>query len=253
MFVEERQDLILKQMLEKGSVRVKELSERFNVTEDLIRKDLSTLEKAGKCKKIYGGAIPTKQNVNRKKASERKTLNLEGKRVIAQKAIDLIKEGNVVFLDISTTVVELARQIAQQNLNITVVTNSLEAVNLLISSDVNVIFIGGELDYGKDGFVGSLADQMLENFHFDAAFLGVVGLDLEENAVYTYMAKDGVTKKMVIDRSKIIYLLADHEKFNQIGNYKYSTIDSVTGLITDQKLNSVQRKYCRKYGIEYLD
>lgn len=253
MFVEERQDLILKELLEKGSVRVKELSERFNVTEDLIRKDLSALEKLGKCKKIYGGAIPSKQNVNRKKASQRKTLNLEEKKKIAQKAVGLIQEGNVVFLDISTTVVELAREIARQNLNITVVTNSLEAVNLLIPSDVNVIFIGGELDYGKDGFVGSLADQMLGNFHFDLAFCGVVGLDLEENAVYTYMAKDGVTKKMVVERSKAVYLLADHDKFNQLGNYKYTTIDSVTGLITDQKLNSIQRKYCRKYGLECFE
>ena len=80
MFVEERQDLILKQMLEKGSVRVKELSEKFKVTEDLIRKDLSTLEKAGKCKKIYGGAIPTKQNVNRKKSIGKKDTEFRGKK-----------------------------------------------------------------------------------------------------------------------------------------------------------------------------
>ena len=79
-------------------------------------------------------------------------------------------------MDISTTVVELARIIAEKNLPITVVTNSLEVINILVNSNSNVIFIGGEFDFGKDGFVGSLADQMLET-SFDIAFMGVVGLD----------------------------------------------------------------------------
>ena len=122
MFVEERQELIVEELISKGSVRVKELSERFSVTEDLIRKDLSVLEKEGKCKKIYGGAIPVKENVQRKTAAQRKKLNTEQKEIIAQKAIQKIEDGSVVFLDISTTVVELARIIAERNLPITVVT-----------------------------------------------------------------------------------------------------------------------------------
>lgn len=253
MFVEERQELILEELISKGSVRVKELSERFSVTEDLIRKDLSVLEKEGKCKKIYGGAIPVKENVQRKTAAQRKKLNTEQKKTIAQKAIEKIEDGSVVFLDISTTVVELARLIAQNNLMITVVTNSLEVVNLLVDSNINVIFIGGEFDFGKDGFVGSLADQMLQNFHFDIAFMGVVGLDLEEDAVYTYMANDGVTKHLVLKQSKISYMLVDQEKFSQIGNYKYASVEEFSGLITDHRLGKAHRKLCEKYGIEVLD
>ena len=72
MFVEERQALILEELHEKGKVRVKELSERFQVSEDLIRKDLTALEEKGQLKKAYGGAVMVKENVHRKIAAQRK-------------------------------------------------------------------------------------------------------------------------------------------------------------------------------------
>ena len=85
------------------------------------------------------------------------------------------------------------------------------------------------------------------------AFMGVVGLDLEEDAVYTYMANDGVTKHVVMKQSKLTYMLVDHEKFSQIGNYKYARVEEFTGLITDHALGKAHRKLCQKYGIEVLD
>ena len=63
MFVEERQALIIEELQEKGRVKVKELSTKFKVTDDLIRKDLTVLEKEGKLKKTYGGAVLVKENV----------------------------------------------------------------------------------------------------------------------------------------------------------------------------------------------
>lgn len=58
MFTEERQSAIEKCLRENGKVKVKELSEMFQVTEDCIRKDLKILENAGKLKRTYGGANP---------------------------------------------------------------------------------------------------------------------------------------------------------------------------------------------------
>ena len=57
MFTEERQSAILLCLQDKGKVKVKNLSEKFQVSEDCIRKDLKTLENAGKLKRTYGGAI----------------------------------------------------------------------------------------------------------------------------------------------------------------------------------------------------
>ena len=84
MFVEERQNLILEDLQENGKVLVKDLSKRFGVTPDLIRKDLAFLESKGKCKKIYGGAILNRLNVHLEDANSRKNVNSKEKQKIAQ-------------------------------------------------------------------------------------------------------------------------------------------------------------------------
>ena len=102
MFAEERQNDIVSLVNKKGSVRVKELSEKYDVTEDSIRKDLTQLEKKGLLKKTYGGAMKIRINVHDLDVAQRKDKNIEMKQMIAQKALELIKDGDMVFLDIST-------------------------------------------------------------------------------------------------------------------------------------------------------
>ena len=148
MFVEERQSLILEELHEKGKVRVKELSERFQVSEDLIRKDLTALEEKGQLKKAYGGAVMVKENVHRKIAAQRKHVHTAEKQRIAEKAMSMIQDGDIIFLDISTVNIELAKLLNNGTKKITIVTNMLDVMNLLVKSDMSVIFIGGELDYG---------------------------------------------------------------------------------------------------------
>ena len=250
MFVEERQALIIKELQEKGRVKVKELSAKFKVTEDLIRKDLTALEEQGHLKKTYGGAVRMKENVHRELASQRKTINQEAKRKIAKKAMPLIKDGYIVFLDISTVNIELARMIAESRTKATIVTNMLDVVNILAKSDVRVVFIGGEFDYGRDGFVGSMALEMIKNFRFDISFMGVVGVDIHENSVTTYMANDGIMKKEILSISRNSYMMCEFEKLKQFGNYKYAGLDEFTGIILDKEADSDLTEILKKYDIE---
>ena len=141
MFVEERHALIIQELKENGRVKVKELSAKFKVSEDLIRKDLALLAQQGKLKKTYGGAVLVKENVHREFATQRKSINLVAKQKIAQKALSLIKDDYVVFLDISTINIELAYLIAKSDLKAIIVTNMLEIVNILAKSNIRVIFI----------------------------------------------------------------------------------------------------------------
>ena len=112
----------------EGSVLVKELSELFDVTEDSIRKDLSLLEKKGLLKKTYGGAVKNRVNTHELYVSQRKGKNVEEKKEIARKAFELIEEGDVIFLDISTINIELIKLIVEANLKITVVTNMIDVM-----------------------------------------------------------------------------------------------------------------------------
>lgn len=191
--------------------------------------------------------------MHREFATQRKSINLVAKQKIAQKALSLIKDDYVVFLDISTINIELAYLIAKSDLKAIIVTNMLEIVNILAKSNIRVIFIGGEFDFGKDGFVGSLTIEMLKNFRFDLAFMGVVSVDIHDNAVTTYMANDGITKKEVLNISRKSYMMAESEKLKQSGSYKYANIEDFQGIITDENLTETEEKELLKYNIEIIN
>ena len=102
MLARERQNTIVEIVNREGSVRVKNLSKKFGVTEDSIRKDLAHLEKDGMLKKTYGGAVRVRTNSHNRYVSQRIGKNVEEKRVIAKRAYEIIQDGDVIFLDIFT-------------------------------------------------------------------------------------------------------------------------------------------------------
>jgi len=253
MFAEERQNQIVAMVNKEGSVRVKDLSEKYGVTEDSIRKDLTLLEKRGLLKKTYGGAVKKRINVHDLNVAQRRDKNIEAKQRIAAKAIELIKDGDMVFLDISTANLELAKLLVKSSLNITVVTNMVDILlEFMVPTSVRFIFIGGSFSQGKDGFVGSIAIRQILEFHFDIAFLGIVGVDLYDNSVATYMVEDGLTKSAILDASKTTYMMLESRKLNMDGTYKYAKIDSFTGAVMDTAAPEEHVDKMKEYNIEWL-
>ncbi len=235
MFVQERHNQILKQLNQKGSVKVKELSHQYQVSEDCIRKDLSVLEKKGLLKKTYGGAVQVRLNPHLYKSEDRKKTPNDERVVIAKKALDLIQDGDVLFLDMSLSNVELAKMLTDSYLKITVITNMIDILNILRHSQVSVIFIGGQLNHEKDGFWGSLSIQMMDSFQIDKAFLGVVGVDMFTQHLSTYHIDDGMMKSKVIKQSQYSYILCEQRKFQEDGHYIYASLDDIQGIIVASK------------------
>lgn len=235
MFVEERQNEIVRLVQENGRILVKQLSERFDVTEDLIRKDLTVLEKKGLLKKTYGGAVKVRVNPHDYYVSQRRDKNQKDKQDIAQKAMELIENGDIIFLDISTVNLELARLIVESGLKITVVTNMVDIIMLFgRETSAQIIMIGGTLNHGGDGFVGSISCEMIDKFVFDKAFMGVVGVNLDKNLVQTYTPDDGITKHTVLHNSRIKYMMLETRKLDMDGSYNYARVDQFDGVILEK-------------------
>lgn len=132
MLARERQNTIVEIVNREGSVRVKNLSKKFGVTEDSIRKDLAHLEKDGMLKKTYGGAVRVRTNSHDRYVSQRIDKNVEEKRVIAKRAYEIIQDGDVIFLDISTINIELVKLIVEADRPVTVVTNMIDAILIML-------------------------------------------------------------------------------------------------------------------------
>ncbi len=99
----------------EGRVTVKELSSKFNVTEDCIRKDLKNIEKISSIRRIYGGAVLARETLENQDTKDRKEINIPTKKIIAEKAFNLIEDRETIFLDISTINILLAKLLAESN------------------------------------------------------------------------------------------------------------------------------------------
>ena len=235
MFTEERQNAIEKCLREKGKVRVKELSEMFQVTEDCIRKDLKILENAGRLKRTYGGAILSQEHPLERNVVDRRMYNLDKKKVIAAKAFKLIKNNETIFLDVSTTNIELARLIASSGMHVVVVSNMIDILQILAANpSITAIGTGGTMYRSVNGFMGAAAIEVIKQYSFDRAFMGSCGIDMMDHTVTTLGVEDGLTKKAAIESSRHKYAVMEREKFYFNESYKFTQLDALDGIITDE-------------------
>ena len=253
MLQKERHNQILAKLNLEGQVRVKDLSQDFQVTEDCIRKDLTILEKENKLKRIHGGAMQVRVNLHAIHVNERKDIRVEEKKKIALKAVELIKPGTVIFLGVSTVNLEIAKLIYQRNLNVIVVTNMIDIMKIFTQDCMaQLIFIGGEFNRAKDGFIGSITIDQLKKYKFDMSFIGVVGINIYEGQVTTYDVNDGLTKKEVLHSSKQSYMVAETAKFDLDGNYVFADIGDFHGIICEKSLEENKSQKMKEFGIEII-
>lgn len=235
LFAQERHDKIIKVLHNDSKVIVKDLSASFNVTEDCIRKDLKILEGKKLLERTYGGAVLIRKSAPLQDIEMRRTINIASKQVIARKAIDIIKENETIFLDISTTNILLAEELAKTSKRLTIVTNMLDIVSVLSKSDNNikVICTGGVLCKELDGFTGSMAIEILSNYRPTKCFIGSCGVNILDKSVTTFDVEDGNTKKAIISISKQIFLIMENSKFYIDGTYKFATLYNIDTIITE--------------------
>ncbi len=235
MFLEERYEKIIELLEKKGRVTVKELSQTFNVTEDCIRKDLRELENRGNLKRVYGGAMIQRNHSDIKPLDERKNINIDAKRSAALRAVDLIEEGDIIFLDVSTTNLEMAKILNKMDIKVTVVSNMLEIIlELRKNPTIRTISIGGEFNKEVGAIVGAAANRYISEFTFDKAFIGVCGVNMDTGNISTLDLEDGNTKKTIIKCSNKSYVLMENEKFNYDEFFKFASITDISSIITEQ-------------------
>lgn len=237
MFLEERYSTIINIINKNGRVSVKELAKIFKVSEDCIRKDLRELENRNELKRVYGGAIVNRSHNDIKPIEERKKVNSEIKKKIAENAIKVIEEGDMIFLDVSTINIEIAKILRNSKIKVTIVTNMLEiAMELKKCINIIVITVGGVFSPEVGAVIGAAANRYIKKFTYDKCFIGACGINEENRCVSTINIEDGNTKKTIIECSNKSYVVIEEEKYNFDEFYKFCRIDEVTGIITERKI-----------------
>lgn len=241
LFPAERQKGIYQHLQKNSSAKVNELAQLFHVSEMTIRRDLEELERKEMVTRTHGGALIIEETGRDLNVEERKTKQLEEKRIIAAKAREFIQEGDILALDASTTVAELAK-LLHDIPNLTVVTNSLLVANAVhLYPNVTLIMCGGIMRQEATSFVGPLAEAFLQNFHFTKTFFSSNAIHPLNGITDTNMFEISM-KRAMIARSKEAIALLDSSKYNKVAFSNVCPFDQVSSIITDDRLSEESRE-----------
>jgi len=230
MLKEERQQTILSEVELHNRILLTDIAETLDVSIDTIRRDVKELDSDNKLRKVHGGAISLGFTTN--SARNNNVYKLEEKTKIAEKAVTLLKDGSVIFVDGGTTCLELARLIPV-DFDLTCFTHSLPvAMELSSKQNVTVIFVGGQISSEAQTSIGANAIHNLSEIQVDFSFIGTGYVD----SMYGLTEFDWdivQIKKAVIKSSKKAVLLSISEKLNSQHRYKTCDINAINTMITE--------------------
>jgi DeoR/GlpR family transcriptional regulator of sugar metabolism len=248
MLKKERQAFIIHQVNLHNKILSSDLSHEINVSEDTIRRDLNELAGMKKIIKVHGGALSKSFHNSFK---HKNIYSLENKKVIAQKAVSLIKDGMFVLTTGGTTIIELARAIPE-NLHATFFTGSLPAAfEYMHHPNIEVIIIGDRLSKNSQITVGGAAISKIREIKADLFFLGVNAIDIESGITDSDWDVVQLKQVMVESSSKTVALTIS-EKVNTVKRLKICSVRDIDILITELTPDHELLKSYAATGIEII-
>lgn len=230
MLKKERQAYIVHQVNLHNKVLSATLSNDINVSEDTIRRDLQELSETGKLIKVHGGALS--HSFDKVAQQPTRIYAQHSKRVVAAKAIQLIKDGMFVLTGGGTTIIELARMLPP-SLAATFISGSIPAlVEYMHHPNIDVIVIGDKLSKNSKITLGADALSRIKSLKPDLCFLGINALDITHGI--TDSDWDVVQlKQTMINSSQKTVCLTISEKINTLQPIHVCDISKIDILITE--------------------
>lgn len=232
MYQNERELEIQKILAQTGYISVQELSRQLYASPSSIRRDLTALEKRGLVRRSYGSVELVKNSSQILPFSTRAHQNIPAKKAMARKAVKIVQEGSIVFLDQSSSSFFVACEL-QNRADVTIVTNSVEILSLLGQGKMQVISCGGQLGHSnRSCLLGSDAAQIFRNMRADICFFSAKALS-PEGAIFDCDRDEVCLRQVMLDNAaKKVYLCAS-EKFGQYAGYRQCHLEDVDHVITE--------------------
>ena len=227
----EREKQILEILLREKEVGVKELARALFVSEPSVRRDLQRLEKQNLIKRTHGGAMLEESAISKNKIPFliREYEQSGAKATIAQKAIELIRDGDVIFLDASTSCYYLIPYLVSKR-NLTVITSGVKALVALAECGINTVSTGGTLLGNCMALAGEEAQRTVETYNADIAFFSCRGVS-EEGYLTDISHEENNVRRKMIKHAKRSYLLCASEKLGKSYFHNLCHKDDITGII----------------------
>ncbi|MDO6407189.1 DeoR/GlpR family DNA-binding transcription regulator [Pantoea phytobeneficialis] len=249
MLSSQRKQQILDILSQEKQVQSSELSQRFAVSEDSIRRDLRELAAEGLLQRVHGGALPVSAAIA--PFETRKNVQISSKQQIARKAVQLIQPGQVVIIDGGTTTAEMIK-LLPADLAFTAVTHSPSiAMGLLNYPQVEVIIIGGRLFRHSIVTVGAAMLESIARINADLFFMGVTGVHKTAGLTTGDYEEAGV-KRALAARAADTVVMVSQEKMNSASAFAIGDLSLASTLIVDQPLEADMAQLLAKKHVTVL-
>ena len=235
MFNIERQEEILKILEKRKSISVNKLSELLYVSPPTIRRDLTSLEEQGKVTRTHGGVVLRKTAESEIPLMLREDQNSKSKQIIAEKAAMYINNGDVIFLDASSTAAHIVPCLKKFN-DIIVITNSPKTSIKLGEANIKNYCTGGLLLPHSVAYVGNEVEKFIKNINADVFFFSSRGY-IEGGYITDSSIEESIVKKAMLKNADRAFYLCDSSKKNKKYMYNICSVDGVTGIINETDIN----------------
>lgn len=242
-----RQHQILDIARQIGRVTVDDLSARFDVTPQTIRKDLNDLCGQRVLTRTHGGAILA-SGVENVAYDARRVLAQVEKAGIGQHAAGLIPNNSSLFVNIGTTTEEVARHLVDHE-GLLVITNDIHVAHILTPSPrIDVIITGGMVRRTDGGIVGESAIEFISQFKVDRAVIGVSAID-DDGALLDFDYREVMAARAIIKNARHVILVADAMKFTRSAPVRIGHLSQIDTFVTDRPLPEGLAAICHHNGV----
>jgi DeoR family glycerol-3-phosphate regulon repressor len=251
MTIPQRQSEILNIARMLGRVTVDDLSRRFEVSAQTIRKDLNELCERRSLTRVHGGAIIA-SGVENLAYEARRFVAAEEKRAIGAAAAALIPNGSSLFINIGTTTEEVASALRDHE-ELLVITNNLNVAMLLYRHPrIEVVVAGGSVRRSDGAVIGSSANSLIQQFKVDYAIVGASAIDAE-GALLDFDYREVQAAQAIIANARNVILVADSTKFRRTAPVRIGHISQVQTFVTDAGLPGGLQDICQSRGITVIE
>ena len=253
MYAEERQIATARLVTERGRVSVTDIADRFEVTTETVRRDLSMLERRGLVRRVHGGAVPVETvAVLESGIGERDQTRTEQKERIAKAALDLLPPaGGTIAIDAGTTTSRFAHTIPRDH-RLTVVTHAVPVAALLAgSAQIDLHLLPGRVRPATQAAVGAETVDALSRLRVDVSFVATNGLTLT-HGLSTPDYEEAATKRALVGAARRVVCLTDSSKIGVESTLRFADTNSLDVLVTDSDIDDDVATELRESGLEVL-
>lgn len=226
-----RQKEILLMLERSGEITIKALAQMLQVSEMTVHRDVDFLQEQ---RYVYKkrGAVVYIENADRTDSDFYK----EEKRAIGIRAASLIKAGQSVIFDNSTTALECARFFDPEK-KYTFYTTGMETASVLAGYEKSILYCSGGYYFpASRGFVGAQTEAFVCALSADVCIIGASGVSVTEGITTPYPMHTPL-QKAIIAAAKTKILLCDHSKFGKTAMEKICSLNEIDVIVTDKGIS----------------